>query len=180
MEPLYNPSFCPLRDHVTDYNSIIAPTVEEDEEGDEREFTPAEWENLNAFVAQMPRKVVPGFSSFAIWELRDGLESDAKISSSAFHTRVRVACVWLRLNGHYLLQQSLLQADTIRTDSSRSLDPGPLFHGSVGFTLERWSFWKRRLLELHDGSDEALRAPVKEAVLAMADVEMEVAAKIFT
>lgn len=122
-----------------------------------------------------------------MWEIRLALEGytyegvdDKALPSAIIDTRVRVACTWIQLNGRRLLEQSLLNAATIKPVGSNPYATGPLFQGSIGFTLERWGFWKRRLGEICEDFDEPLRATIKEAAQIMADLEKEVALKAFS
>ena len=52
---------------------------------------------------------------------------------------------------------------------------GPLFGGVKGFNLERWGFWKRRLVDLSKDVGCSLDLSVREAVDVMTAVETEVA-----
>ena len=117
-------------------------------------------------------------SNFSIWEIRLGLEAEnEKLSPHFVDARVRVACAWIKFNSRNLLRNSLLNIATVKPDRSNPFATYPLFQGSVGFTLERWGFWKRRLMEIRRDADESLRAPIDEAVQIMTDLEKEVVTK---
>lgn len=49
-----------------------------------------------------------------------------------------------------------------------------LWTGGVGFSPERWDFWKKRLQELgsQESLDQSLKSPAKEALKKMQDIEV--------
>ncbi|KAI1634984.1 hypothetical protein F4809DRAFT_651488 [Biscogniauxia mediterranea] len=151
---------------------------------DEREFTDEEWLNLNSFAARLYDG--PGVSSlalFAVYQISEGLEGEPKSGDRPNpETRVRVACEWVVQSGRQLMRESLLNtfADPLEKLESRYSNPysiGPLFAGSRGFSLERWGFWKRRLIELREDKSfgESTYNLIDEAVEAMTAIEKEVA-----
>ncbi|KAI1074278.1 hypothetical protein F5B20DRAFT_574191 [Whalleya microplaca] len=156
-----------------------SPTYEPDPEGD-RTFTLDEWLNLNSFVARLFGTSTKGFGNFAIWELRNGLEEDDEETRSAAirDNRVRVACEWVLQGGRRLLRESSLNSFTTEPEDAAHGSPfraGPLFSGSRGYNLERWGFWKRRLVESRGRVSDPVQASIDGAVGMMTAVEREVA-----
>jgi len=119
-------------------------------------------------------------SSFAIWQLRRGLEEylgeDLRFYSQSpvpgVDTKVAIACEWLIQAGPAILEESLLENHGVLTlDENRrtSLRVGPVFKGDPGFNAERWGFWKRRLWKLRELVSERVVVNVDRAVGVMED-----------
>ncbi|KAE9374116.1 hypothetical protein N431DRAFT_454918 [Stipitochalara longipes BDJ] len=147
---------------------------------DDRAFTLDEWLNLNSFVARLFSTTVRGFMTFAIWELRNGLEEDKRDSGSMsiINTRVLVASEWIVQSGRRLLQESMLNSLSTALEDATHGSPyrgGSLYSGVKRFGLERWGFWKRRLMELRKDANESIHVSINEAVEMMTKSEMEVA-----
>lgn len=146
---------------------------------DERQFTLPEWQNANYYMAKLNAGSANGIASnFGLWEIRLALENSGdKIPPHILDARLRVACVWLTYNSRHLLQYSLQNLQTEKPLGHNSYHTGPKFHGSIGYTLERWGFWKRRLIEIRKDTDESVGAIVDGAVKVMSDLELEVMTK---
>lgn len=85
--------------------------------------------------------------------------------------RVRCACEWFVQAAHRLLKDSLLG---VLSDDQvlNAFKGGALFTGIRGMSVERWGFWKRRLIEMRkDDQNETLCASIDEALEAMTAVE---------
>ncbi|KAI0834277.1 hypothetical protein F5Y06DRAFT_300813 [Hypoxylon sp. FL0890] len=156
---------------------------------DEREFTEEEWLNLNSFAARLYNGPgVGSFASFAVYQVSDGLEGDRKDDDlPSPETRLQVACEWVVQSARRLMRESLLNkfADPLEDLESRYSNPysiGPLFTGSRGFSLERWGFWKRRLIELREEESygEATYELIDGATEAMAKIEEDIVERLFT
>ncbi|KAI1406825.1 hypothetical protein F5Y13DRAFT_176247 [Hypoxylon sp. FL1857] len=153
---------------------------------DDPEFTEEEWLSLNSFAARLYGGLgVGSFTSFAVYQVSDGLEGERKDKDQPGpETRLRVACEWVIQSGRRLMRESLLNsyANPLEKLESRYSNPysiGPLFTGSRGFNLERWGFWKRRLIEVREdkGYGESTYELIDEAVETMAAIEKEIAEK---
>lgn len=140
-----------------------------------------EWQNVNAFVAKFYNTQRYNFGLWAVWEIRLALEDEQNgkgVTPPIIESRVHVACIWIQINGRRLLKESLLSSET--TPARDNLfTTGVLFQGSIGFTLERWGFWKRRLTEVRDDFTEPLRGIINNVVQSMTDLEKEVAVGAF-
>lgn len=85
---------------------------------------------------------------------------------------VAVASEWLIHAGPAILKQCLLdKSKELDTDARRSLKAGTYFLGRPGFNLERWGFWKRRLVELRLAVSEEVTARVGLAIETMVAAE---------
>ncbi|KAI1135857.1 hypothetical protein F5Y05DRAFT_393556 [Hypoxylon sp. FL0543] len=155
---------------------------------DEREFTEEEWLNLNSFAARLYNRAgVGSFASFSVYQISDGLEGEREGDDQASpETRLRVACEWVIQSGLRLMRESLLNAfaDPLEKLERRYSNPysiGPLFTGWRGFSLERWGFWKRRLVELREdkGYGDSTYEMVVDAVEAMTTIEKVIAQRFY-
>lgn len=115
--------------------------------------------NLNAFCARLfGSGVVTWKPNFAIWALRDALESDQAEPSSCY---LAAALLWIEHAGQCLY-------DWLRRGDGDEqfvgiTAPGDLYKGPGGLPVERWNFWKSRLESLasksgSDGLEERARA----------------------
>ncbi|KAK1230963.1 hypothetical protein PQX77_005937 [Marasmius sp. AFHP31] len=111
------------------------------DEGDEVKRT--QWANLNAFVARIVVAQLSDFELYAIWTLRDALESPELDKGDA------------SLNGHIpAAAQWIFIAGSLIHESDREWSPppnqgnpargGPLAQDvKKGFSQERWAIWKK-------------------------------------
>ena len=144
--------------------------------------------NLNSFIAKCFENNIPQSSSvnpfinFALWETRSGLEEPWQVendmtdvaSKEIFDIKVKVACEWITLAGEALFVECLRNScEDHPNGGSRGTPygPGPLFQGKVGFGLERWGFWKRRIAEIKATVGEELYKSVDKALEKMKAVE---------
>ncbi|CAH0054932.1 unnamed protein product [Clonostachys solani] len=166
-----------MLEHCGPWTDLPGPTFELDAE-DDREFSQAEWLNLNSFIARLFNLKGKRFGNFAIWELRNGLEEDASDagSAAAADARVLVASEWIKRSGARLWHESVLGTFSTEPEDAAHGSPyrgGSLFHGTRGFNLERWGFWKRRLVELRNGADASVQSAIDDAVQTMSSIEKE-------
>ncbi|KAK3689210.1 hypothetical protein B0T22DRAFT_440702 [Podospora appendiculata] len=152
----------------------VDPTFEWHPEDEELEpYTLSNWLNLNSFVARLHGSGVFLTNSFAVWQLREGLEDDlveAKGNCSpaeAVDNRIAVVSEWLVHAGPALLKESLLESENLDEGQKRAYGPGPLFSGRPGCNIERWGFWKRRLEELRPTIGASVAPSVDRAVQTM-------------
>ncbi|KAI1401015.1 hypothetical protein F4819DRAFT_345555 [Hypoxylon fuscum] len=150
---------------------------------DEREFTAKEWLNLNSFAARLYNGPhVGSLALFALYQLSEGLEGEPKSNERPEpETRLQVSCEWVVQSGWRLMRESLLDtyADPTEKLASRYSNPysiGPLFTGLRGFSLERWGFWKRRLVELHEDNiyGEITYKLIDEAIEVMTGIGKDI------
>jgi hypothetical protein len=149
-----------------------------------------EWINLNAFAARAYRHVDASFRTFAIWELRSGLEGDdttvddgvkkepAPPAQAILDTRVRVAAEWVICAGETLWKDSLLGVWADDT-GTRAYVGGGLIPATRGLNLERWGFWKRRFGEVRAAvKDQAAGDAVGRALEVMTMLEKQAAGEL--
>lgn len=135
-------------------------------EGDES--SQEQWINKNAFYARLfGARIVPWKPNFAIWTLRDALETTQGEFGDCY---VAAAASWIEHAGQYLY-------DCTRNGESDAqfneiTAPGELFRGSGGLSTERWTFWKSRFLQVasRSGSD-ASGSCAEAAARRMAEIE---------
>ncbi|KAI9860061.1 MAG: hypothetical protein M1813_006409 [Trichoglossum hirsutum] len=113
---------------------------------------PGAWVNYNAFIANLYEyRVWRTEPTYAIWILRDGLETKyEKGNIRDFH--VLAAAQWILWNGQSLFKQVLFLGDILSGDT-RSWSPGPLYDGEPLLSLHRWHFWRDRFRAIA-GEDE--------------------------
>ena len=108
-----------------------------------RAFTRQQWLSLNAFIAQVAANDVANFKVYAIWALRDALETEPKNieTFSSLDDLLPAAAVWILYVGTIVYTQWLDDEEDSRADIV-----GPLLKetGWKGFRHERWVYWKER------------------------------------
>ncbi|KAK3349684.1 hypothetical protein B0T25DRAFT_458142, partial [Lasiosphaeria hispida] len=124
------------------------------------------WLNLNSFVARLFGSGAIVWGDFPIWQLRQGLENDlAEVKgdcspAEAVDNGVAVASSWLTHPGLALLELS-------RRSLAQVCSRGSSLPGHLGFSLERWGFWKRRLGELRSTVSMGVAPSVEQAIEIM-------------
>jgi hypothetical protein len=129
------------------------------------------WVLKNAFVARLVTLLAkkgtkePPFLEFPVWTLRGALEEEFKTPTPDFvSARVVASVFWFKYAGGFLLEQSVSEHQTHDEMFARVTQPGKLFQGPPGMSLERFKFWRARLEELsHDSGDERVKKLAKEA-----------------
>lgn len=132
-------------------------------------ITVEEWTNVNAFVARLTAAGVRDFSLYAIWSMRETLETE--ITPEQLDKLLPASATWVLYAG-----KQLYESEEEWPKSPREGDPasgGPLWSGKRGFCRERWSSWKRGFESVagREGVGEGARGIAKEAVGAMEAVE---------
>jgi hypothetical protein len=172
-------------------NSIVDATSEiDDPDNNEERLTLGEWLNLNSFIAKCFENNIPqsstvnAYINFALWEMRSALEEPSQkekdvttvVRKGVFDMKVRVACEWVTVAGKALLVECLRNCCEDHPNGGsqgRPYGPGSLFQGAVGFGLERWGFWKRRLVEVKATVGEEVHGSIDKALAKMKAVEKE-------
>lgn len=131
------------------------------------------WANMNYFYASVAGKGLDDLSLFAIWTMRQALETpqeDDKQSTAAqkYKTYVPAAAVWvfgMRI-ALYAKEEDLTPKDKKLGNPARG---GALWKGKAEFSTDRWRFWRERFAEvgkLEDVSEDT-QTLAKDAVEAM-------------
>ena len=126
----------------------------------------SEWVNLNAFAARLTTSQTADFSLYAIWTMRDALETPAaQTEDRTLDGHVQAACAWVEHAGEFLYQcQESWEKDPLKGDPAKG---GPLWEGKSGFCRERWSLWRERMGELSKEKD--LQVETREAAKGAAE-----------
>lgn len=135
------------------------------------------WTNVNAFAALVTADQELGASKpscdlslFALWSLRSALEQDLPATSrdkssgssatASLDDVLPAAVAWLENAGEVLAQ--LCQKGKSYVPAGRD-GPDPAWVGALGkdkisvggFSSERWTFWRSRLIEISQARDDA-------------------------
>ncbi|KAH5305038.1 hypothetical protein HBI23_183420 [Parastagonospora nodorum] len=131
------------------------------------------WSNLNFFLALLVREKLADNFVFAIWAMRQALETphqDDEDSTAVqkYETYVPAAAVWV-FGAHHALfekQEDLTPKDKKHGNPGRG---GELWKGKAEFSHARWNFWKDRFAEIAtmDGLSEDTKVVAKDAVESM-------------
>ncbi|EAQ83163.1 predicted protein [Chaetomium globosum CBS 148.51] len=123
-----------------------------------------EWENLNAFVAQLTARSSSDpdgpldFSMFGLWVMRDAFEAENGVGSD---TAVRLAALWVNFAGAYLRKLSVNGYEF----SARIGIPNGKYAGREwkGFNEERWKAWgdELKVAQAKLASDETVQGAAK-------------------
>lgn len=131
------------------------------------------WANLNFFYARTTEKEHHDFSLYAIWAMRQALETTPQDDNEATSAQkldayVPAAAAWVMGSGRILFmkEKDLTPTDRKQGDPARG---GELWKGKSEFSRNRWSFWKERFAEIGRMSDvsESTRTTAKTAVEEM-------------
>jgi hypothetical protein len=131
------------------------------------------WTNMNFFFALLTGKEIADNSYFAIWAMREALEtphSDDKESTAVqkYETYVPAAAAWafgaFRVLFHK--EEDLTPKDKKQGNPARS---GELWKGKAEFSKARWNFWSERFAAIGkmEEINEATRIVARDAVQAM-------------
>lgn len=128
------------------------------------------WSNLNFFLALLVRKKLVDDSLFAIWAMRQALETplndDAESTAlQKYETYLPAAAVWV-FGAHdtlYNKEEDLTPKDKKHGNPAKG---GELWKGKAEFSPMRWNFWKDRFAEISktDGLSEDIKDVAKDAV----------------
>jgi hypothetical protein len=131
------------------------------------------WTNMNFFLASLTGKEIADNSIFAIWAMRQALETthqddDESTAVEKYNTYVPTAAVWV-FGGFRVLyhkEEDLTPKDKKFGNPAKG---GPLWKGKAEFSRERWNFWSERFAEIGkmDEVSEDTRIVARDAVQAM-------------
>jgi hypothetical protein len=131
------------------------------------------WTNMNFFLAALTGKEIADNSIFAIWAMRQALETpheddEESTAVEKYNTYVPTAAAWV-FGGFRVLfhkEEDLTPKDKKSGNPGRG---GPLWKGKGEFSKERWYFWRERFAEIGkmDDVSEDTRTVAKDAVQAM-------------
>ena len=134
-----------------------------------------QWANLNGFAARLTASETQDFSLFAIWALRDALETPRPLTerqTSGGDTQAKseeevsvdellpAVLQWLEYWGDGMV--ALTVRSHVYTKEGQSNDPA--FLGKLandagiakgGYSVRRWGFWRKRLEEISKAKDDA-------------------------
>lgn len=121
-----------------------------------------EWENLNAFVAQLTTRADGDdpldFTLLGLWVMRDAFEAENGVGSD---TAVRVASLWVRFAGPLLRE---LSSNGLDFSAKLGVAEGKYAdRGWKGFNDERWEAWgdELKVAQAKLASDETVQGAAK-------------------
>lgn len=125
------------------------------------------WTSLNSFAARMLGAEITTWDNFAIWALREALETPPQ-NDLARDAQLLVATEWIIHAGKYLSAKGQ-KTQNLDEPDKRALKPGKLFEGGEsGLSGKRWDFWRERLETLAgESKDEDVKGKVKKTVESM-------------
>jgi hypothetical protein len=145
--------------------------------GSSFEIESVAWSNLNFFLALLVGKELADNSLFAIWALRQALETphtddEESTAVEKYETYMPAAAAWV-FGAHralYEKEEDLTPKDKKHGNPARG---GELWKGKAEFSHARWNFWAERFAEI--GRMEELSASTrnvaKDAVESMERAE---------
>ncbi|KAH8730485.1 hypothetical protein GQ44DRAFT_736700 [Phaeosphaeriaceae sp. PMI808] len=131
------------------------------------------WANLNFFYALLTSKEVADTSLYAIWAMRQALETpqtddEESTALQKYNTYVPAAFAWVAgaSSALYLKEVDLTPKDRKFGNPARG---GELWKGKAEFSRERWNLWSGRFAEIGEmeGVSDETRVCAKDAVQAM-------------
>jgi hypothetical protein len=131
------------------------------------------WANMNFFFAKVAEKHVHDLSMYAIFALREALETphvDDPMSTAnqKYDANVPAATAWILVYGHDLfrMEKDLTPSDRKQGNPARG---GELWKGKSEFSKERWAFWKERFAKIAtmEGVKEQTKIDARDAVEGM-------------
>ncbi|KAK7025043.1 hypothetical protein R3P38DRAFT_2952481 [Favolaschia claudopus] len=139
------------------------------------------WTNVNAFTARLTSEDVNDYSLYAIWAMRDALETDptkkaSEESGTWLDACVPAAAAWILIWGRPMFERrEVYERSPTRGDPGR---PGDLMvqrtkNKQSAWTSQRWAFWKARFEEISVAQDvkEETRIAAGEAFGKMKEIE---------
>lgn len=135
------------------------------------------WANINHFFALVTAQGLEDLSIFAIWAMREALETpqeddDGATAAQKLDAYIPAATAWVIGTGENLFkkQKDLTPTDPKQGNPARG---GKLWEGKAEFSKDRWEFWKNRFYEISsfEGLKEKTRDIAKDAVQGMERAE---------
>jgi hypothetical protein len=135
------------------------------------------WANMNFFFALLTKEDIANNSLFAIWAMRQALEtphSDDEESTAVqkYDTYVPAAAVWV-FGASLTLRNKEVDLTPKDKKQGNPARGGELWKGKAEFSRARWEFWQQRFTEIGnmDAVSEVTRNVARDAVQAMARAE---------
>jgi hypothetical protein len=141
--------------------------------GSSTDIETAAWANMNYFFALLTGKEIADNSLFAIWAMRQALETphnddDQSTAVQKYDTYIPAAAVWVfgAFRTLYDKEEDLTPKDKKQGNPARG---GELWKGKAEFSRARWELWQQRFAEVGKMEDvgEATRNVARDAVQAM-------------
>lgn len=138
-------------------------------------MTDMEWRSINAFAARLTGTGYLGWFNLPIWQIRSALEYP-EIAGPPMDCRLWVACEWIICSGRVIYKELEVSSDqALDEEMAKVAELGPLCKAKSPLSLERWSYWEARLLELSDHLCETLsrgtQDHVARAIHSMANIK---------
>lgn len=110
------------------------------------------WANANYFFARITANDLGDLSIFAIWALRQALETphekdEPNTAAQAYDTHIPAAAAWIigMRDKLFAKEEDLTPTDRKYGNPAKG---GPLWDGKAEFSKARWAFWKERFAEV--------------------------------
>jgi hypothetical protein len=132
------------------------------------------WANLNYFYGLVAGKDIFDLSLYAIWVLRQALETpheddpqSTAVQKYNTYVPAAAALVFGMHQALYKLEKDLTPAD--KKHGGNPAKGGPLWKGVAEFSKDRWSFWSERFAEIGkmESVSEETRSVARDAVQDM-------------
>ncbi|KAF4416412.1 hypothetical protein F53441_14548, partial [Fusarium austroafricanum] len=111
----------------------------------------AEWKSFTAFISRLVNSGYTELIYLALWEISGALESIPTKHTALMNCQVWAVTEWILQCSQFLMKEMTPtegQTETIRKA------PGPLFGKDLPpQSLQRWDFWKKRLIEISNESE---------------------------
>jgi hypothetical protein len=153
--------------------------------------SPQEWTNLNSYYARLMSVMTPGTGTHALHLhevayfhvlrtestaiIADALEYDNE--ANLMDKILPAACCWILFAGALYRRVSWDPDGQFKPSSGREIiNPGPQYSGKGLISVDRWNYWRERLLELtqDDSLSECARRWTANASKAMMEIEVNV------
>ncbi|KAJ8082469.1 hypothetical protein PM082_008324 [Marasmius tenuissimus] len=143
------------------------------DEDDETKRT--QWANLNAFVSRIVVAQLSDFELYAIWTLRDALESpELDEGDASLNGHVPAAAQWIFIAGSLIYENDREWSPP--PNQGNPARGGPLAPDvKKGFSKERWALWKKgfQAVSKNSGSQvaEGTKGTATKALQKMEEIE---------
>jgi hypothetical protein len=163
-----------LYSSLTDFNMASREAYnDQPTPGSSSDLESTSWANLNFFFALLTGKEIADNSLFAIWAMRQALETpheddEQSTALQKYNTYVPAAAAWAFGAQAVLFskEEDLTPKDKKQGNPARG---GPLWTGKAEFSHSRWHFWGERFAEIgmSDNISDTTKTVAKDAVQAM-------------